>query len=98
MLIEVNIALLLVKTACLGKISFSRYLVKRGKTGGKMDFFNYISKCLHLFSKTFCMLIELNNALLLVKIACLGKIWFWTYRVEKCVKSTRNGTYGYISK
>ena len=98
MLIEVNSAHLLVKTACLGKIWFSRYGAKRGQNGGQNVFFDYNSKSLYCFFQILYMLIEANNALVLGKIACLGKFLFRTYRVEKGVKSTRNGTCGYISK
>ena len=98
MLIEVNTGLLLVKTACLGKIWFSRYGAERGQNGGQNVFFDYNSKSLYCFFQILYMLIEANNALVLGKIACLGKFLFRTYRVEKGVKSTRNGTCGYISK
>ena len=50
-----------------------------------MDFFDYISKSLHLFFKIFYMVIEVNKALLLLKTACLGKIWFSRYRAKRGV-------------
>ena len=49
MLLEANKALLSAKTTRLGITRFSRYGVKRGQPGSKMDFFHYISKSLHLF-------------------------------------------------
>ena len=130
MVIDINSAHLLAKTACPAKIWFSRYRVKRGSDGGqngvfrlyvkksslvfldilhgnrhqqcasfsenrmsgknlvlkiwgqtgvKMDFFDKILKSVHLFSQIFYMIIEVNNALFLVKTASPAKIWSSRY-------------------
>ena len=54
-----------------------------GQTGVKIEFFDYISKSLHLFFKIFYIVIEVDKALLLLKSACLGKIWFSRYRAKR---------------
>ena len=54
-------ALLSVKTVCLGKISFSRLNGFSGLNGVGMKVFDYISKSLHLFSKTFYKSIEVRE-------------------------------------
>ena len=53
------------------------------KTGVEIEFFDYISKSLHLFFKIFYIVIEVDKALLLLKSACLGKIWFSRYRAKR---------------
>ena len=75
------------------------HFVEKGvKTGSKIDLFDNISKSLHLFLEFFYMSIQVYTGHFLVKTTYLGKVLLRTYRFEKCVKSTRNGTCGYISK
>ena len=97
MLIEVNNAVLLVKTACLAKFWFSRYGAKRGQNGVKMKFFGIFSKILHLFFQIFYMLIGVNSGHLLAKTACPAKIWLSRYRV-KGVKRGSKWSFSTISQ
>ena len=64
-----------------------------------MEFFDYMSKSLHLFFQIFYMLIGVNSAHLLAKTACPAKIWFSRYRVKRGSDGGQNGVFRlYVEK
>ena len=69
------------KKCSLGKIWFSRYGVKRGQPGSKMDFFHYISKSLHLFFRY-----STNNLCVSVRVLTIIQVtWLLNYLFTLCV-------------
>ena len=89
---------LAVKTACPGKIWSVSYGPKSSRPIRGLDSWKWIfSERLAYFFLIFCMELRIDNALLLVKTACPGKIWF-SRNVGKSGKSAIFGCFSTLNE
>ena len=98
MLIEVNNALLLAKTACLGKIWFQIYRSENAKNGQNRDLSWYISNCRDQSYMVFRIENGGNSSLVLLKTLCVQSLSFQSYSLAKGPEKLIFPSLQYISK
>ena len=98
MLIEVNNALLLAKTACLGKIWFHIYRSENAKNGQNRDISSYISNCRDQSYMVFIIDNGGNSGLVLLKTLCVQSLSFQSYSLARGPEKRIFRTLEYISK